>query len=258
MRLCPPDEIAIYTFTIRLPRFSPASKSDQRLRRVLEAVDDVFLHLQLAGGDPGLQVGQRRVALVHVVHHDEALHDQALHHDQAGHAARAVRRRHAVILRDRAAAGDAAAIVHLRQAGFENVAADIVEIDVDALRRRGPQRLVGRAVLVIDRGVEAEFGGQPVALVLAAGDADDVASLDLGDLADDRADRAGGGRDHDGLAFLGLADIEQAEIGGEAGDAVDAEQMRHRLHLRHLGQVLGRHRRIILPAGVAEHDVARR
>ena len=232
-------------------------QSDQRLRRILKAIDDVFLDFQLAGGDPRLQVAQCLVALIHEVHHDEALHDQALHHDQAGHAARPGRRRHAVILRDRAAAGDAAAIVHLRQAGFENVAADIVEIDVDAFRRRGLQRLERRTVLVIDRGIEAEFAGQPVALVLAAGDADDMAALDLGDLADDRSDRAGRGRDHDGLAGLRLADIEQPEIGGEAGDAVDAEQMRHRLDPRHLAQVLCRHGRIILPAGIAEHDVAR-
>src|SRR6185312_10723295 len=62
-------------------------QSDQRLRRVLEAVDDVLLDLQLARRDPGLQVGQRLVALIHEIHHDEALHDQALHHDQAGYAA---------------------------------------------------------------------------------------------------------------------------------------------------------------------------
>jgi len=90
------------------------------------------------------------------------------HHDQAGHAARPVRRRHAIILRDRPTAGDAAAIVHQRQTGFQNIAADIVEIDVDALGRRGPQRLEHSAVLVVDRGVEAEVARQPVALVLAA------------------------------------------------------------------------------------------
>src|SRR3954465_5843322 len=111
-------------------------QSDQRLRRVLEAVDDVLLHLQLPGCDPCLEVGERALAFLHVVHHDEAWHDEPFHHDQAGHAARAVCRGRAVILRDRAAAGDAAVIVHLRQTGLENVAADIVEIDVDALRRR--------------------------------------------------------------------------------------------------------------------------
>src|SRR6187455_225735 len=102
-----------------------------------------------------------------------------------------MRGRYAVILRDRAAAGDAAAVVHQRETRLENVAADIVEIDVDAVGSRRPQRLEGRAVLVIDRGVEAEFGRQPLALVLAAGDADDVAALDLRDLPDDRPDGAG-------------------------------------------------------------------
>src|SRR6516162_7640880 len=94
-----------------------------------------------------------------------------------------------------------------------------------------------------------------MALVLAAGNADHVAAFDPGDLADDRADRARGRRNHDGLAGLRLADLEQAEIGGEACNAIDAEEMRQRLHLRHLGEVLCRYSRIILPAGVAKHDV---
>src|SRR4051812_26005133 len=50
-------------------------QSDQRLRRILQSVDDVLLHLQLAGCDPALEVGERALALLHVVHHDEALHD---------------------------------------------------------------------------------------------------------------------------------------------------------------------------------------
>src|SRR6185369_14949524 len=69
-----------------------------------------------------------------------------------------------------APAGDAAAVVHQRETCLENVAADIVEVDVDALGGGGPQRLESGAVLVIDRGVEAEFAGQPLALFLAAGD----------------------------------------------------------------------------------------
>ena len=130
---------------------------DQRLRRVLEARDDVFLDLQFAGRHPRLQVSERLVALRHVVHHDEALHDEPFHHDQAGHAAWTVCVRHAVILRDCTAASDAAVQIHLRQAGFQDVAADIVEIDVDAFGRGGAQRLEYGAVLVIDRGIKAEF-----------------------------------------------------------------------------------------------------
>src|SRR6516225_3247471 len=93
--------------------------------------------------------------------------------------------------------------------------------------------------------------------VLAAGDADRAATLDLRDLADDRADRAGGGRDHDGLAWLRLADIEQPEIGGEPRNSIDAQQMRHWFDLGHLCQMLRRYGGIVLPAGIAEYDVAR-
>src|SRR3546814_13931894 len=51
----------------------------------------------------------------------------------------------------------------------------------------------------------------------------DPAALDLRDLADERADGAGPGRHDDGLAFLRLADLEQAGICGKPGHAEDAE-----------------------------------
>ena len=113
--------------------------------------------------------------------------------DQAGHAARPVRGGRPVVLGDGAAAGDAAVQVHLRQAGLQNVAADIVEIDVDALRRRRLERLEHAAGLVVDRRIEAELAREPVALVAPAGDADHAAALDLADLATstDRAGRGG-------------------------------------------------------------------
>src|SRR5207237_9893415 len=72
----------------------------------------------------------------------------------------------------------------------------------------------------------------------------------------DRADRTRRGRDRDGLAWFRLGNIEQSEIGGEPGNAEYAEQMRHRLQLRHPGEMLCRYRRIILPAGIAEYDIA--
>src|SRR3546814_8369822 len=58
---------------------------------------------------------------------------------------------------------------------------------------------------------------------LRAGRADDPAALDLGDLADERADRARGGRHEHGLASFRLADIEQADIGGHARHAEHAD-----------------------------------
>ena len=81
---------------------------------------------------------------------------------------------------------------------------------------------------MIEAIVEAEFVLDVVAFVLAAGDADRARALDLRDLPDRRADRAGGRRDHHGLAGLRLADIEQAGIGGHAGHAEHADRGRDR------------------------------
>ena len=88
-------------------------------------------------------------------------------------------------MRDGAAAGDAAAHVHLRQASFENVAADIVEINIDAVRGSALQRLEEGAAFIIDGGIETEIVDKPGAFLCAAGNADDPATLDLGDLTDD-------------------------------------------------------------------------
>ncbi|MBN8982651.1 MAG: hypothetical protein J0I29_15480, partial [Rhizobiales bacterium] len=58
-------------------------QTDQRLRRVLQSADDIFLNFQFSGFDPGLQVGHRLFALVVEIRHDEALHEEALDDDQA-------------------------------------------------------------------------------------------------------------------------------------------------------------------------------
>ena len=65
-----------------------------------------------------------------------------------------------------------------------------------------------------------------------AGNADDAAALDLGDLADGLAHRTGGTGDDHGFAGLGLADIHQAEVAGHAGHAQHVEPLRHRAQAR--------------------------
>src|SRR4051794_12469614 len=62
-------------------------EADQGGWRILQAVDDVFLDLELAGRDPVLELFQRRVALIVEVHDHETLQRQALGDDQAGDAA---------------------------------------------------------------------------------------------------------------------------------------------------------------------------
>src|SRR3546814_3242964 len=73
------------------------------------------------------------------------------------------------------------------------------------------------------RTIEAKRGAERGALLLAAAKPHAPPALRLRDLADGRADGAGPGRHDDGLAFLRLADLEQAGIGGKPGHAEDAE-----------------------------------
>ena len=119
------------------------------------------------------------------------------------------------------------------------------------------QRAAHAARLVVDRRIEAELAHQPVALVLAARRADHAAAGELRDLADHGADRAGRRRHQHGVAGLGLADLEQAEIGREAGDAERSDQQLQRRLGRPLGEPPRRQGGVVLPTPVALDDVAR-
>ena len=76
---------------------------------------------------------------------------------------------------------------------------------------------------VVDGGVEAELVDEHPALVVDAGDADDPAAREAGDLADEVTDRPGRRRDDHRLARLRLADVEQAEVGGQTVGAEHGE-----------------------------------
>ena len=83
-----------------------------------------------------------------------------------------------------------------------------------------------RAVVVVERGVEAELQ-QPGHLLRGAGAADDAGGAHgLGDLAHQGADGAGGAGDEDDVAGLEVGDLEQAGVGGQAGHAQRAEESR--------------------------------
>ena len=77
-----------------------------------------------------------------------------------------------VVLRDEAADRNARKIVEQRQHRLLHGAADILEIDVDAVRTGGFEllRKIGRAM--IDAGIEAELVGYEAAFLGTAGDAD--------------------------------------------------------------------------------------
>ncbi len=126
------------------------------------------------------------------------------------------------------------------EAGVEDVAANVVEVHVDlvgAQLLQPPRDVVG---LVVDRPVEPELAGEPRRLLVAAADADHAAAVDLGDLRGQRARRAGGRRHDDRLAGLGLADVEDADVGGEACGPV------HRQQRRQVGVELERRRHAVV------------
>src|SRR4029079_8962722 len=160
------------------------------------------------------ELGQRLGPQFHAVRHDEALHLDAVGQDRLeGFHAVGFRR---VVLRYQAADGDARERIHLLQHRVEDLAADVLEIAVDALRRSRPQIAAQPAALVVDAGVEAQLVHDVVALRLAAGDADCARAFQFRDLTDHAADRARGGGYHHGFARLRLADVEQPDPGGNA------------------------------------------
>ena len=76
------------------------------------------------------------------------------------------RRLGVVVDRDRAADRDAPAEAERTDRGLEVVAADVVEVDVDAVGRGLAQQVGDAAVLVVEGRVEAEVVEQVVDLLL--------------------------------------------------------------------------------------------
>ena len=138
-------------------------------------------------------------------------------------------------------------VVHLAQNGIHHLAAHVLEVHVDAVGARRPELLIQIAGPVVHAGVETQFLGHEPALLRPAGHPHHPAAHDLADLARHRAGGPGGRRHHQGLARAGLADVEQAPVGGHAGGAKNAGERLQRqpqLHGDALGPV---QHRVLLP-----------
>mmetsp|Transcript_80107 Transcript_80107/g.258921 ORF Transcript_80107/g.258921 Transcript_80107/m.258921 type:complete len:460 (-) Transcript_80107:356-1735(-) len=140
-----------------------------------------------------------------------------------------------VVLRDAATHCDSTTWLHARQRGIEVDATDVLEVHVDAFRsaflQLGLQLLGCGAGLVINCVVVAEFLLQHRALRRSSGTADDDATRELGELADQLADCTAGGTHEDRLTVrlalrlraLRLQDVKEAAVGRGPGHAEDAD-----------------------------------
>ena len=114
----------------------------------------------------GATSARNALDLARPVADEEAAHREAAG-DEEEHVARSGRRGFVVVARDRSARRDAAVFAHAGERRFEMIAADVVEIHVDAVGRGGVERAAvsrrpRRRVLVVDRRVEPELlGDQP-------------------------------------------------------------------------------------------------
>src|SRR5262245_38198007 len=139
---------------LQLAEVLAAQQADEGARRFVEPLDDVLPELEAAGAHPLAHLAQRRPILGIEVPDDEAARRDALA-DEGAHQARAGLR--GVVLRDRAAQGDAGIEVEMAEHRVAHGAADVVEVDVDAVRASGldggGEVLLG---LVVEAGIEAE------------------------------------------------------------------------------------------------------
>ena len=161
-----------------------------------------------------------------MVEHDEAADGQAPDQrqpHQLRHAVGPLGQRRGVVVGDAPAHRHPRELIEQGQHRVEHLAAHVLEVQVDAVGA-GRLQVGGEGVAAVaDARVEAELVHDVVALLPRTGDAHHPVPLDLGNLPDHRAHRAGGGRHHDHVAVLQPADLEQADVGGQAGHAEHPE-----------------------------------
>src|SRR5712692_3923847 len=215
---CEPDKL--------LPEILSLEKGDQPFGRVFDALDHRLAVFQLALREIARKRLQCFAIAVLPVEHDHALQLDAV--DEHGPQILVAVGLAGVVFGDQAANHDTRIHVHQPQRGVENLAADVLEVDVDAFGAGLLEAAMELARLVVDAGIEAQLAADVVAFLLPARDTDRAAAPDLRQLPHHAADRARGGRHHQRLARLGLSDVLQPEIRRYSRHAENAQVTRQR------------------------------
>src|SRR5271165_3361682 len=213
---------------------SAAQQPDECLGRAREILRDGLAKFELSGGEQSAEIGETLRPKLEMVRDDEALHLDARDEKHRGIADRARRSgsRRVVVVADQTADCNAREWIQQTHDRIQNVAADILEMCIDAVRCGVAQgfreffRVLRLAV--IDAGVEPQFIGHIAAFLPAAGDPDGAKAAELGQLADDATDSAARRADDEGLAGLRGQDFVISVPGRHARHADDAEIGGHR------------------------------
>src|SRR5467141_2656244 len=165
-----------------LAQILAAQQADEGLGRIAQSLDHAFPVLEPSLPQPLLEILVRGRVARGMIRNDETLQLHSV--DQEGPDVFQAVGLAQVVSRNKPAQGDAGKRVQAPQHGVEDLAPDVLEIDVDALRSRLGQTVRQPARFVVHARVEAEFLDGVAALFASAGDADRTAALDLRDLPD--------------------------------------------------------------------------
>ena len=185
-------------------------------------VDHGLAPAQSAAAHQGAELALHLVEKVAVARAPEAANLEVLGNEEE-EVARARRRLGRVVLRDRTADRDPPAPPQRADRRLEVVAADVVEIDVDPIRRGFPQKLGDRPIVVVERRVETELPEQVRDLLRRARAPDDPMTAELRELGDDAPDRACRRRHPDLVALTEAGHPQEARVRREAVGPEQAE-----------------------------------
>src|SRR6266496_1456869 len=144
-----------------------------------------------------------------------------------------------------------------RERRYERFAPDIIEINIDPVRRRQIQLFEHRTGFVIESGTESAFVPQKPHLLRRTGGPDDTARAQLRQLPGHFADRAGGSRNKNDVAGFDLYQI-QPDPRGHARHAEGTQVNRERLNLAFdRMQPFRRSNEVFAPTKVGSDGIAR-
>ena len=166
-------------------------EADERRHGLVDSVDHGLLALQRAGAEIAAHLLLELGLAIQPIRDDQALHRQPLGGD-VEEIGGAPSRLLVVVHGDPAAGDDAAVEAQRGQCRFQGLTGDVVEVDVDAGRRRGRQLVPDGAFLVVEGAVESALLPQELHLRWRAGRTNHAAPIESGQLSGHMSDSAGG------------------------------------------------------------------